>query len=455
MAKIKGKFIKGAAVEGAKAYRLALNLGDSLGGYLFKNNGYIDSNGQVVYMPEKHHTDIIEIDKLVDFNGYCVQHFDINYTDYPKILFFSGNSLDSFISGLTVTELGGKDKLTAAEIKDLAANVVGATHVAFNSDYESGEGDHVYVNDGTYYLELDVKKAEQNFNNFGCIGYSGTGDGSVDEDRTLVKLGERYNVLPLTELGVNGKSYYFRVSVPLKVETTSGIITQTCVGYIYLNTDLVDYFEATRFSFETTEEYDRYIVLVTNLGNIRLAKLDVRYNYNSVVINNPITTGHFWLFHASKSQCHTDFIPIDALTNGFKATVDGVEKEYCVRGFGRAMSKGSPYGEWVMAFYADMDYSTFVYGKRQDIYDAYYTAEEIKAFAYEHSQRPKYVIFVADTEFMQENDCDRVSVGGIWFPLHKYKALEDGDKLAIQAVGENGITLDSFYSEHIEFMREE
>ena len=115
----------------------------------FAENGIIDATGTVqtsgsAYI-EKHHTNIVALADLIDGpDGYCVGHFD-TYTHYPKILFFSDDSLSSFISGLTASQIGNKETLTAAEIQALAKNVSGATHVAFNSDYESGGMDLVYI----------------------------------------------------------------------------------------------------------------------------------------------------------------------------------------------------------------------------------------------------------------------------------------------------------------------
>lgn len=115
----------------------------------FTENGVIDANGTVQTSgsayAEKHHTNIVALSDLIDgLDGYCVGHFD-TYTHYPKILFFSDGSLSSFISGLTASQIGNKETLTAAEIQALAKNVSGATHVAFNSDYESGEQDSLYI----------------------------------------------------------------------------------------------------------------------------------------------------------------------------------------------------------------------------------------------------------------------------------------------------------------------
>ena len=124
----------------------------------FIHAGFITSQGVVddstMNGTGKAHTDIILIDILADGpEGHCVQDFDTYYT-YPKVLFFSGDTLDTFISGVTRDEFGDKDVLTVAEIKALAPSH--ATHVAFNSDYEEEASieDFVYVR-GTS-LELDA-----------------------------------------------------------------------------------------------------------------------------------------------------------------------------------------------------------------------------------------------------------------------------------------------------------
>lgn len=142
------KFIIGDAIPNARGYRLLKATNTStITKMSFTNAGYIQSNGTIA--PEnirggKAYTDIIPISKLADGDGgFCVQDFD-TYDNYPKVIFFSGNTLDTFIKGVTRPEFGDKDKLTVAEIVALAP--IGATHVAFNSDYEEEVvEDFVYV----------------------------------------------------------------------------------------------------------------------------------------------------------------------------------------------------------------------------------------------------------------------------------------------------------------------
>ena len=174
MATIKGSFIKGAPVEGAVAYRLSENLGNKIIAHHFIHDGYINSTGKIVYAPEKHYTDILAIDDLRDSKyGYCVKNFDTTYNEYPKILFFAGDSLETFIKGFTVSEIGNKKTLTASAIKNIATGVLGATHVAFNSDYEADINsleDVVYAIDGTNdYLELETRPLIKTFENQGMI----------------------------------------------------------------------------------------------------------------------------------------------------------------------------------------------------------------------------------------------------------------------------------------------
>ena len=119
----------------------------------FDNYGYISNDGFVVKNGNgsgRHYSNLIAISDLANGpDGYCVQEFD-TYEEYPKVLFFSGNSMDTLIRGFTRTEIGDKDTLTVEDIKALAATVDGEMYVAFNSDYEDEfkKEDYVYVVEG-------------------------------------------------------------------------------------------------------------------------------------------------------------------------------------------------------------------------------------------------------------------------------------------------------------------
>lgn len=117
----------------------------------FDNYGYINNDGVIVPSSGlgRKYSDLIAISDLANGpDGHCVQDFDI-FETYPKVLFFSGDTTDTFIRGFTRTEIGDKDTLTVAEIKALAATVDGATYVAFNSDYE----DEVWAEDCVYVVK--------------------------------------------------------------------------------------------------------------------------------------------------------------------------------------------------------------------------------------------------------------------------------------------------------------
>lgn len=115
----------------------------------FANDGVINSKGEIVMQGGygKAHSDIVALTDIANGpGGHCVQDFDVSYTNYPKVVFFSGTYISDFLGGYTVDQFGYKDSLTAEEIQAMAANFAGATHVAFNSDFEEeGTEDHVYI----------------------------------------------------------------------------------------------------------------------------------------------------------------------------------------------------------------------------------------------------------------------------------------------------------------------
>ena len=436
MATIKGSFIKGAPVEGAVAYRLSENLGNKIIAHHFVHDGYINSTGQVVYAQEKHYTDILAIDNLRDSKyGYCVKRFDTSYNNYPKILLFSGDTLETFIKGFTVSEIGNKDTLTAAEIRAIASTVGGATHIAFNSDYESDINslqDVVYAIDGTNdYLELETRPLIKTFENQGMLyGWKPEPMG-----KGYLKIGEEYVATPVTNQGVNGKTWYFNVEVPLRIETNEGVITQSFRNYIYVNSRDARKLKATGVSIEMQEleeGYDRYIVLETNLGNVRLVKLKPEYTYKTIEIYSDLTDEFdvIYMSGADDKFYHTDFIPLDALTDGLEAEVNGETIHYCVELRGNDDKLYSL--SWPILFYEDVSYSA-VSGMIANFPNRYLTADEIRTMAKEEegNRAANYVIFMCEKDRRVD-----VSVGGIWFPLGDHETLKDGKEhlLAVQAV---------------------
>lgn len=461
MLRIKGSFLGGDAIDGAAAYKLSEHVGDDIIKYSFANDGYIDNEGQVVSKDEKHHTDIIPIASLVNNNGYCVGVFDVYYAEYPKVVFFSGNTIDTFIRGFSISEISHKEKLTAEEVKYLASLVPGATHVAFNSDYEAGgiDSDYVYVLDDKSYSEIDTKQIIQGFDNVGTI--IGNIISIPSASRTDMYLGQDYNIQPITRYRVDEKQYLFKVSIPLKVETNEGIITQTVEGYLYVNEPTLDYplraigFEYGMITEDGSAERKKTILLDTNYGYVTLAKLDEKYLYGSVSINSD--DGRFSIYHAKEEYKHTDFIPLDALTDGLKVNVDGVEKSYCVgklyNNNGELNSSFNP-----IAFFPKMDSDYGGYFP-SGFPDKYLTADEVRAMARELSNdvfgEAKYVMFSAIDNGTNENEKALVSVGGILFTLIKYERLIDNKThyLAVKALtsGEEELQLDSDYSDDVEY----
>lgn len=124
----------------------------------FNNYGIIDYNGRVLdshTYAGKAHSNIVAIKDLVNGpDGYCVQDFDILFTEYPKVLFFFAPHLRAFVNSLNVTDIGNKDALTVEEIKYYADTFAdGAEYVAFNSDFEDEPAEdfaYIIANAETY-----------------------------------------------------------------------------------------------------------------------------------------------------------------------------------------------------------------------------------------------------------------------------------------------------------------
>lgn len=458
MLRVKEYFMEGDAIQGAASYQLSEHLGENITEKRFINPGYINTDGKVYgeELRTVYHTDFIEISRLRDYEGYCVGTFNADFI-YPTVLFFDySHQIRRYYFA---DQISNKGKLTADEIKYLMKGEDSIEYVAFNGD---SIRDYVYISEGVNYSPIDTKPIIQEFQGFNNVGtIIGSSTLIPSASRTNMYLGQDYNIQPITEHRVDGKRYLFKVYIPLKVETNEGIITQSVDGYLYVDSPTLSKpLKATGFSYKDMNEPGsvksyRALVLETNYGDITLAKIDNKYLYGSVSINSD--DGHFSIYHAKEEYKHTDFIPLDALTDGLKVNVDGVEKSYCVgklyNNNGELESGFNP-----IAFFPDVG-STYVGYYPLGFPDKYLTADEVRAMAGELSNdvlgEAKYVMFSAIDNGTNENEKALVSVGGIWFTLSKYEKLKDNKKhnLAVRALVANGDELfsDSDYSDDVEY----
>ena len=438
MKKIKSKahFIKGDAIPGANYYELIELSKTDYTKIPFMNEGVIKADGTLDNGPntwEKHHTSHILIDNLVDGPyGVCVQSFDPGYTDYPKVLFFSDTSLGSFISCLTVTQIGKKTSLTADEVKSLAANAPGAKYVVFNSDFEDGGEDFVYVRDKSAYNLLVARSVHQQAIFHGCIGEDGT---PYQNRRAFCELNTEYQLQPLTKLHATGRSYYIKVEVPLEVVLDTGTYIDLREAYVYLDSSNPVNFIATYLGVRTYES-GCYVTLESNLGSIKLFKCPEQ---SSVLSTSIFTDDQFYLNDAMPDWQHTDFIPLDALTNAY---LGDLGQQSCINGFKHnGVDKVCE-----MAFYSGPSYDEFLAGADFSEFGAM-AAVTVKNYADSACAgigEAKYVVFSAN-----KKDAVRlttfgslghfVSVGGIWFNLNTIAKLTDGytHTLAVRAKDSN------------------
>ena len=105
--------------------------------HIFNNPGYISDNGEVIttgtLATDKYHSDILPISSLANGpDGYCVGAFDLDYTEFPKICFFEGPTIDTYLGSVNID--GGLSRTLTVE--QVISHANDAKYVAFNSDNE-------------------------------------------------------------------------------------------------------------------------------------------------------------------------------------------------------------------------------------------------------------------------------------------------------------------------------